>query len=345
MKVNARTAAIFVPVALMAASASAQPVVANFSAPTLDRWMYPFNSTPGSETSAPSFGAIQIAGFDDRDGQFLLGWDTTGVIPAGQALENYRISSARLRLTVSIDMQFKYDPTADSFVTLLDRTDPQFVQDSDPGKPVELFGVGFRNGWSVATFGENSKFGGTPLVPPAEGARNVFPARFDDAGVATDISRQVRQRFDVTAMAIGLTNAVTPGQLVPAGTVLTFDVDFCNPTTRSYFQRALAGGKLMLIVSSLEPAQGGPDGGTGIPTYPAFHTKENLLDSAFAPKLELDLIVAKPADFNGDGFITGDDFDAYTQAFVDGDAAADFNGDCFVTGDDFDAFVAAFERG
>ncbi len=52
-----------------------------------------------------------------------------------------------------------------------------------------------------------------------------------------------------------------------------------------------------------------------------------------------------PADFNHDGFVTGDDFDSFSLAFIAGDAAADFDGDGFVTGDDFDAYVAAFEAG
>ncbi len=52
-----------------------------------------------------------------------------------------------------------------------------------------------------------------------------------------------------------------------------------------------------------------------------------------------------PSDFDGDGFVTGDDFDAYVLAFEAGGEPADFDGDGFVTGDDFDAFVAAFEQG
>jgi len=51
------------------------------------------------------------------------------------------------------------------------------------------------------------------------------------------------------------------------------------------------------------------------------------------------------ADFNGNGFINGDDFDAFVAAFVLGDLTADFNGDGFVNGDDYDGFVAAFEVG
>ncbi len=49
------------------------------------------------------------------------------------------------------------------------------------------------------------------------------------------------------------------------------------------------------------------------------------------------------ADFNNDGFITFEDFDAFVGAFDSGATAADFNADGFLTYEDFDAFVAAFE--
>ncbi len=52
-----------------------------------------------------------------------------------------------------------------------------------------------------------------------------------------------------------------------------------------------------------------------------------------------------PADFNDDGFLTGEDFDAYVAAFEAGAIESDYNGDGFVTGEDFDAFVADFEVG
>ncbi len=52
-----------------------------------------------------------------------------------------------------------------------------------------------------------------------------------------------------------------------------------------------------------------------------------------------------PSDFNGDGFVNGDDYDAYVLAFEAGDLPADFNGDGFVNGDDFDGFAAAFDLG
>jgi len=52
-----------------------------------------------------------------------------------------------------------------------------------------------------------------------------------------------------------------------------------------------------------------------------------------------------PADYNGDGFANGDDYDAFVNDFELGNSKADYNGDGFVTGDDFDAFVDAFVAG
>ncbi len=51
------------------------------------------------------------------------------------------------------------------------------------------------------------------------------------------------------------------------------------------------------------------------------------------------------ADFDGNGFVNGDDFDGFVNAFYFGDVSADFNLDTFVNGDDFDAFVVSFEAG
>ncbi len=52
-----------------------------------------------------------------------------------------------------------------------------------------------------------------------------------------------------------------------------------------------------------------------------------------------------PPDFDGDGFLTGDDFDAFVVAFESGSISSDFDGDGFVTGEDFDAYVVSFEAG
>ncbi len=51
------------------------------------------------------------------------------------------------------------------------------------------------------------------------------------------------------------------------------------------------------------------------------------------------------ADYDCDGFVSGDDFDSFVGDFTDGNAAADADRNQFVNGDDFDLFAAAFVRG
>lgn len=75
-------------------------------------------------------------------------------------------------------------------------------------------------------------------------------------------------------------------------------------------------------------------------TVVAFEESGNA--SATASSVFIDLC---GADFDKDGFVSGEDFDAYVAAFELGSVAADYDGDGFVTGEDFDAFVIDFEAG
>ncbi len=51
------------------------------------------------------------------------------------------------------------------------------------------------------------------------------------------------------------------------------------------------------------------------------------------------------ADYNGDAFVNGDDFDLFIERFVAGDPSADIDLNSFVNGVDFDAFVERFVAG
>jgi hypothetical protein len=331
--------------------AYAQTFNVQYNQPTFDRWNYPFSSNPGKEKFAPAFGAIEIPGFDDRDGELLLAFSTAADIPLNLPPDYYHVELVEVTTFVGVDQQFAYDPTFDSIFTLLQNNDPNYVTDTDLGKPVEMFVAGFRNGFSLTTFQETSPFGGQPIVPPAEGARNVFPAVYDNTGtIATDLSRQVRQRFDAQPVAIGQIPAdegVLPGDLVPVGTTVILAGDLCAGGAQAALRQALSQGVVMFIVSSLSPAQGGPDGGTGDPTYPSFYTRENataIATNKFS-RLRLTVTVRNPADFDATGFVDTDDFDAFVRAYEAGDESADIDGSCFVDTDDYDAFIRAYERG
>ncbi len=74
-------------------------------------------------------------------------------------------------------------------------------------------------------------------------------------------------------------------------------------------------------------------------------TAVNAAGSSASTPASFSFATLYPADFNGDGFVTGEDFDEFVALFEAGDIGADFNGDTFVTGEDFDEFVQHFVDG
>lgn len=331
-------------VALKGAAFASGPIEAAWNVPTLDRWMYPFNETPGTRPLAPIFAALDIAGFDDRDAQLLIGFNTSGQITPGQGADSYRIARARIRAIIAMDRTFEYDPTHDPLNSYFAPGEPGYIPDEDPGRPIELFAAGYRNGFSATTFMEHSPFGGAPIVPPAEGSRHVFAANLDAQAHATDISRNVRLRVEAVPLAIGQTSAVAPGELVPADTEFEFEIDLCVLGAQTYLARALDEGMLHLVITSLHaiPGPGGPV------EYPVFYTKENALAMppfSRAAKLELTVVIDCDPDLDANGVLDVFDFLTFGNLFAAGDLLADFDGDCVLDIFDFLAFGNAFSLG
>jgi len=65
----------------------------------------------------------------------------------------------------------------------------------------------------------------------------------------------------------------------------------------------------------------------------------------FAVSRPFTLVNPCPGDFNHDGYVNGNDYDAFAGLFETGDHGADFNHDGYVNGNDFDAFAEHFEVG
>ncbi len=252
--------------------------------PSADRWMYPYNSSPGSRPVASTFSALpSLGGVSDRFGQMLMRFHTaTAGIPAGLGAANYRISKVVLRATTFSEQSFRYDPTPDPWQSYAVAT----MADADVGRPVELFGLGFRNGFTALTFQETSPYGGS-----APGGQNAFALGFTPAGQARDVSDNVTQKFDPLPWAVGTCAGHAPGAWVNADTTMEFTVNLHVPGVRQYIAQALQDGVLWLSLSSLHPAiqQGGE--------YADFHTKESPLhdlDGNAAPSLEIEYEIVLP---------------------------------------------------
>jgi hypothetical protein len=262
----------------------------------LDRWMYPFAFTGGTRDLSPTFGAAGVPGFDNRDAQFLIGFDTSATIPAGAGAANYQINSVTVRAAVGAGGGFEHDATYDSYRTYLPATDAEFQADADPGRPIELHGVGFRNGYTQFSFGANdnqppgfeeSSMFGTPDV----GTRNAFALGYLTAGTGSDVSNSVSDRVESRPWAIG-TASIAAGGVVPDNSTFAFAIDLTNPDVLSYLQSGLDEGALGFAITSLHEAS---QGGGGPPT-PQFITRENAGAAAVPAVLDIDYqIIPEPA--------------------------------------------------
>jgi hypothetical protein len=161
-----RNAPSILLVVALAAPTFAEEFDVLFDQPQLDRWMYPFNSSAGARATMSVFGSDREVPtqFDARDGQILLAFDTDLVIPPGGTAAGYRVTSAEVTMQVQNNLVFRYDPTPDAWTTFLPASDTRRTVDADEGQPVELFGVGFRGGYSAATFAEDTAFTGSVQV-------------------------------------------------------------------------------------------------------------------------------------------------------------------------------------
>jgi hypothetical protein len=271
--------------------------------PQLDRWMYPFNSTPGTRSTFSVFGSDREVPtqFDARDGQILMAFDTTGSVPSGRGASGYAITSAEVTMQVSNDLVFRLDPTTDPWTCFLPSSDPRFTADLDPGQPVELFGVGFRGGWSAASFQESTAFmnPGQSFLSP--GVRNAFAAQVDAQGTAFDVSNNPREGFQAKAFGQGTITGLAPGALVPAGSVMTFQIDVSDPGIQRYLAAGLDAGRMFLSASSLTLVQ------QQAGAFPVFYARENALVTfglAQAPRLRIVVETVDPCvavDLDCDG--------------------------------------------
>ncbi len=361
---------------LSARSAALGAVLAGFAAPlalaqdftvispSVDRWMYPFGSQAGSRPTVPTFASLNTCGtddrFDDRDAQFLIIFDISAIIPAGQPPSSYSVSALRLTARVDTDVNFgtpfiyddSYDLVASYFATgdaaAGCSADPARIPDADQGRPIELFAVAFRNGFTASTYLETSPFKpGNAFSPPWTNVRNAYSISFDAAGAPVDVQNNVKNRAEVTPLAMGLTASVAPGNTPPDGAEFVFDLDLTLPGVLAYVQQSLASGRLALLVTSMAFAEQ-----QSVGSYPTWYTKEadaRSFPNAAAPALHITLSSANPcpADFNHDGVLNADDLGDFITGYfnVPSDPATDFNADGVINADDLGDFITAYFNG
>ncbi|MEJ0091827.1 MAG: hypothetical protein WDM80_19020 [Limisphaerales bacterium] len=274
----------------------AQPIAVNSSSPAIEVYMYG-GAFSTSASRIPIWAYFDPdSGVDTRMSQEIVGWNTASFIPTNQTPTHYLIKRCRVTLTIN-DATFLFDPTHDAYQTYLDTNDPAYQADVDAGRPVEMFGVGYRNGYDAASFSQSPAFGSS-----APGGRNAYAVGWGTNGVFADVSNNIGKtndtfpQFEAWPFAVGQVTNAAPGEMVPATSKMFFELDVNDPAVVTYLQACLNTGVLNFDVSALHPVFGFG----GDLTYPAFTTHFNSL-APTPTRLELEATVIRDVDTDSDG--------------------------------------------
>ena len=184
-----------------------------YEVPDVDRWMYPYNATPGTRIVGPTVTGYG-SGVDDRYGQSLFGWVTID-IPTDLPAHAYTVVSMTVEASIA-NADVVLDETADDRST----HEPD-ASDPDAGRPCHLSGVGFRGDFVAGTFGDDGPF----PFGAGVGERNAYALGFDNNGEPIDISNNLTEQFDPTLFAIGSSDDAEPGDFLPELVRFRFDVN------------------------------------------------------------------------------------------------------------------------
>jgi hypothetical protein len=331
-------------VLLTCAAAFGQSIDALWESPAIDRWMYPFNGTPGTRSALSVFGSDfqNPALFDARDGQILLAFDTADQVPTGSGLDGWRVVEAEVTLQVQNDLVFRYDPTADPWTDFLPTSDPRRTVDADAGQPVELGAVGFRNGWTAGTFQETSPFAepGDSFLSPS--VRNAFAAVLDPQGVPVDASNHPREGWQPSFLAVGRIDGLSAGERVPGESLMRFRMDLALPGVQAWLRQGLSQGRVFLSVSSLTSVQ------QQAGDFPVFYARENAfvqlgLSEAASLRLRLEREPAcRFADLDCNGAVDAGDISVLLVQFGCSDCPGDLDGNGIVDAGDISVLLVNF---
>lgn len=324
---------------IVAATAVADTYTVDFGSPSLDRWNYPFNPTPGTRITASTFGNDPLGvEFDNRDGQFVVGFDTASQVPAGLGASTYTVLSCVVSISYANDFVVEYDPTTDPFTAFLPPSDPAYAEDEDPGQPMELFGTGFRGGYTVANWTETTPYSFTS--PLLASTRLAFAQGTNAAGQSVDVSNSVRERWTPAPFATGTIEGLKPGEFVPVGTTMRFELEVGRAEVQAFLRSAVDLGKLRLSVTSLTKVvqQGG--------SFPVFYCRENPLvvltgEGDATLSMTVSTAACAPADLDCDGSVNAADLAALLVAW-NGSGSADLDGDGVVGAADLAALLVAW---
>jgi prepilin-type N-terminal cleavage/methylation domain-containing protein/prepilin-type processing-associated H-X9-DG protein len=292
----------------------------------------------------------------------LLAFDTSSAITSGLNPQQYQINS------VTVTIQY-YNGTFGSLPYENQAvTRAAFLSDiqnniGNTQRPIELYGVGFRSGFTGFDFDGTSdpqKFNALNH-PYGPGGYRVYPVVGDEAqpGEYRDVANNITggfsatepsgttAPFEATPWAIGETN-LARGATIPDRTNFTFNLDLNAAGVRGYVQQSLADGGLGFMLSSLHLAS---QPGFGVLPYPQWFMKESVggFFNGVPATLSVDYEIDEgglAGDYNGNQVVDGADFLLWQRSFgsvaTPAGSGADGNGNGSVEAGDLTVWRDAF---
>ena len=312
--------------------------------PEIQMWTYPVPSGngPGSvrdrgsmfiaysqtQNGTPTF--FQGTGSEPtRRGSILVAANTSTSVPLVDP-SRYQINSLKIKMTMlgslilpEYGYTLAYDGTLDESSAIVNGTD------SDVDHPIEMYGVGFQNGYTTFGFdatpatdefalGQPRWVGSAPYSYYAVDASGRDAENSLVGGYSATEPTHATAAFTPAPFAIGKAynsqgTELQPGDMLNSGDVFEFEPNLNDPGTLAYLQNSLAQGHLGFTFSSLFE----PDGQSSSVAYPDFYLDD--LDvgpnpSGAGPTIALNVTIlpegptGPTGDYNGDGSVDGADF-------------------------------------
>ena len=309
-----------------------------------DRWMYPFNATPGTRLGGSVFGYLPYpaeTSFDNRDGQIIVAFDTSGLIPMDAGQENYEIDSLVVEITLSGELSSPIDPTVDEWQTYLPATAKQWEPDEDIGRPIELFAAGFRydynrlNWLETTVFSDQGAFG--------TNHRSVFAAGIAKDGELFEVSSNFNDQYTAEPLSVATFPGYSVGEIAPEGAVASFEINLDSPAVRGWVGESLDQGRIVFAVTSLVTAAQGDS------VLTQFYLREHPLVGAGVRSAATIKVVGRisegcnvTGDLNGDCVVNGADLGIFLSQWNTGSPIADLSGNGFVDGEDLGILLSAW---
>ncbi|MCB9770116.1 MAG: hypothetical protein H6752_18095 [Candidatus Omnitrophica bacterium] len=195
--------------------------------PSIDVWQYPFNQTPGNRTTAPLFATAPGVGFDHRDGEMVVCFDTSQFTNREMGALVGEVESCSVRVW----------NVAGASWDLRGAT----------GR-LELFGTGFGPTYNAGIWSETSPISAGAPGPPS--LRDPYPTLLNGERAENDLN--------AVPWSVGRPIGYNPGgQATPF--VIQFDLNVDDPTVQDYLRDGIQSGQLCFhLATNLDSGDSNP---------------------------------------------------------------------------------------